>query len=198
MTQHRRGEPAAIALDPGLALARAERDDDEVGAASVDAFDRVVTAQGFDRCKRRLFVADAAQPPGAPLERGRSRLAGANGTSEKVDRDRRTGMGEQAVEQLRSCHPFRNRQLQQPGHPDQRHAVGQTQIAADDRFAELGVGLRRDHEVEVRRRDHAARLRMRRMPHLLDRGPHVDRIDRQAGDAIDVSVEVGRRQCQAG
>ena len=67
---------------------------------------------------------------------------------------------------------------------------GQTQIAAKNRRPKLGISLRRHEEIEIRRCNDAASPRVRGAPNLVDRTCHINRIDRQTSDAIDVALEV--------
>jgi len=102
VAHHRHIQPRAVALDPGLALARAERDHQQV------AFDalmrRIVSSLLISRpCRTRRLVADADQPLRVAPEPPPRGFGDAVGAAEEIDREPRlVAAAAQRLEQVRA------------------------------------------------------------------------------------------------
>src|SRR5207248_5357075 len=127
----RHAEARGIAADPALALLRAERDDEEIGAARVDARDARRPAERLDRAVAGRLVADADDARALIVQALLGRRGDAVGAAVEIDRERLAGRALELLEEVRARDALDERDAAEARRPDERHAVGDAKIARD-------------------------------------------------------------------
>jgi hypothetical protein len=191
MTDDRRAQSHAVALNPSLPLLCTQRQDDEVRIGLVDPVNLLAGTQAIEMPITRRVETDTTHPPTLRVH-SRTRLLGnAIGSTEKVHLDGPSGMARaQSLEQSGPGDALRESHPQQLRNPDNRHPVSQGKLAVDNRLAKGWILARCDDEIDVCRRHHEPTSGSRSLLHHVAGFICTDLIERQPQQADHVSVEV--------
>ena len=149
-------------------------------------------AQFLDRAKSGVQGSNAFHAVGRKVQAFGDPLGYALAAAEQeyLEPAARGGARFERVEQVGPGEPSADRQAQQPGDPDNRHAVDQAEIALQQRFAKLGVGAACHQEVDIGRRNQERLAGADGGDNVVQQGLNIERVKGNAENAIDRPAQI--------
>src|SRR5262249_20136133 len=114
------------------------------------------------------------------------------GAAEQKNRERARGRRAklESLEHIGAAYALMDGQAEEARDPYDRHAIGRTELAVEERFAEILVRAADDQEIEIGRGDKKRGASGRRGIDPSQDSRHIGRVDRHAEDAVDLAGKI--------
>ena len=96
----------------------------------------------------------------------------------------------QPLENVRSACAPPDRRADQAGDPDDRHTIGRTEIAVQQRLSEFRICQAVDQEIQIGRRNEKSDATNRGRVNPAQDGRHVEQVDWHPEHAVDVARKI--------